>query len=834
MAKLSRFLGLALISSLLVADASSGAEEKPRAESESAALEKAALAILEKRCSKCHGARRSKGDLRLDGLPALRAGGESGKVVLPGRPEKSLLVRALRHVDDDLRMPPKRPLDPAEVEAVVAWIRSLPIEDEGEDAVTTPPDEPVETFRKEQRDYWFFQPLLSTSSLASTSPESSAHERIDEFVDRGLAEVGAQAAGAAPREVLVRRLAYQLTGLPPRPRDVREFVADEEPEAWEKLVDRLLAEPGYAERAAHFWLDLVRYAESNGYRADEYRPTAWRYRDRVVDAFLYDEPHDRFVAEQIAGDELAPQDPKALAATGYLRLWPYESNQKDVRGQWNAIIDDVTTVSGEVFLGLSMGCARCHDHKFDPILQTDYYAFRAYFAALEPRDDSVWATPSELAAHDARLAEWQRATQDLRQQIADIEREPYRKRWEANWSRFPEDLQPTLRADESTLDPLRLQLRRLADRQMAKEVGDVAKLVKGEAAARRKELLVALEAFADRKPPALPGLLSVSDIGEDAPRNAVPSDASARDISPALPSVLPAELRRVPLPEHGDGTTGRRSALAAWLTRDDNALVLRVITNRIWQRLFGRGLVETANDFGVQGGRPSHPELLDWLARRFASRGQSRKDLERSLLLSETWRRASTGGRVASGERQELVERLYARRAMLRLDADQLRDGLLAASGVIDRRLRGEGEDTSSRRRSLYLKRLRNRRPELQDVFDAPDGFNSCARREVTTTAPQALFLWNDAWSSKLARSFSEAVLAEEGAAGLDATLRRIWERAFARQPSAAELEHARVWVRAQVDVGIAQGVSHRDSLARGLTDLCHAFLNSNEFCYLD
>ena len=493
---------------------------------------------------------------------------------------------------------------------------------------------------------------------------------IDRFVLEALREQGLVPAAEASRVSLIRRVTFDLTGLPPTKAEVDSFVTDQAPDAYERLVDRLLASPAYGQRWGSYWLDLVRYAESDGYRQDAFRPSAWRYRDYVVRAFNTDKPYDRFLSEQLAGDELDPDDPELRVAVGFLRMGTYEYNQRDVCGQWADILNDITDVTGEVFLGLSMGCARCHDHKFDPILQRDYYRLQAFFAPLLPRDDLTTARPDEWAAFRAKQAAWEQAAAAILRQINAIE-QPYRdKGAQTAIAKFPEEIQAILHRPEKDRTPFQKQIGTLAFRQIAFEHGQVPVQIKGPDKARWDKLQNELKAFDGLRPGRRESVLTVTDVGPVSPPTVIAGDSGGKAIEPGFLSVLDAAGAPVGASRAAPRSTGRRLALARWLCAGTNPLSTRVIVNRVWQYHFGRGLVGTPSDFGRLGERPSHPELLDWLAKELVREGWRLKPLHRLIVTSAVYRqsagpepardcRGSAGG---SGKPIALEERRQATR----------------------------------------------------------------------------------------------------------------------------------------------------------------------------
>ncbi len=740
--------------------------------------------VLARHCYKCHShaGGKSKGGLVVDSLGGMLTGGDTGPAVVPGDPDKSLLIKAVGFADEDLKMPPgEQKIPAADLAVLVKWVKQgapAPAPEAGDKR--TPGK-----ITDEDRAWWAFQPVKSPPVPAADGANGGwTRNEIDRFILARLRAEGLSPSPEADRRAIARRLYFDLHGLPPTPAEVDAFVADPAPDAYEKLVDQLLASPRYGERWARHWLDLARYAESDGFRLDEYRPTAWRYRDYVVRAFNNDKPYDRFVTEQLAGDEVAPNDPDALAATGFLRHTIYEYNQVDARTQWSEMLNDLTDVSGEVFLGLGMGCARCHDHKFDPILQKDYYRLQAFFAAVLPADDVPLATPEQRGSHAAKLKAWEGATAAIRAEIEAVEA-PYKAKGEKTQvGRFPEDIQAMIRKPVAGRTPLEHQLAELAYRQVYFDYGRIEKKMsdadKHKVAALRRSLLE----FDRLKPPPLPVGLTVTDVGPVAPPTALPKKAAAV-VEPGVLTLLDEKPLAVPTPAPGAKSTGRRAALAAWITRPDNPLTARVVVNRVWQQHFGRGLVTTASDFGRLGEKPSHPELLDYLASRFVAEGWSFKKLHRSVVLSATYRQSATAAPPAEGVRKDPENRLLWRASTRRLDAEQIRDAVLAATGELDPAHGGPSVDGVIPRRTVYTRATRNTRDPLLDVFDLPEGFTSTAQRNVTTTPTQALLLFNA--QSYLQRARAMATRLQREATSNDARVALAYRLAYGRPPTDAE-----------------------------------------------
>jgi len=793
--------------------------------------------VLVARCLKCHGESQQKGQLRLDSREAVLKGGENGEVVVIGKPAESLIVAAINRTG--LEMPPDAPLKENEIAALTEWVRrGLPWPtDNGKSRVLTPGGQGITDADKQ---YWAFQPIRDPSvpdlNSAISNLKFQIRNPIDHFIAAKLVTDGFTPAPEADRRTLIRRLTFDLTGLPPTRSEIVEFESDSRDDAYERLVDRLLDSPAYGERWARHWLDLVRYAESDGYRKDDYRPHTWRYRDYVIRSFQSDKPFDRFVQEQIAGDEIAPENPDALAATGYLRLSLYEYNQRDARTQWNEILNDITDVTGDVFLGFGMGCARCHDHKFDPILQKDYFRLRAFFAGILPQDTQPLATKAEIEAHQAKLSEWDAKTADIRAKLSELEAPHLAKLKASAIFKFPAEIQAILKTDDvGKLAPLDRQLYDLAYRQVQYEHEQVGAKLKDESKKKWDELRAELKKFDDLKPATLPIGYTVTDVGPIAPATVIPGDKSETDIVPGLLSVLddsPAKILPAP---NAPRSTGRRTTLARWLTAADNPLTPRVMVNRIWQYHFGKGLVATTSDFGRLGESPSHPELLDWLASRFAGRATvkdseltpwSFKSLHRLIVTSATYRQSATNPNAEQQQLKDPTNRLLWRANIRRLDAEQIRDSLLLVAGKLDAQAGGPSVPASKPRRSIFTEQRRNSPDPLLDVFDSADGFSSTPERNVTTTPTQALLMINSKDSLAHAAAFARRVQSEAGSQRDDQIV-VAYRLAFGREPNGAERAAA-------IEFLNQQAARNATAASSTLTDFCQVLLNSNEFLYVD
>ena len=729
----------------------------PRAAPDAAAIrffESQVRPVLVARCVGCHGPDKQRGGLRVDSLAALLAGGDSGPAIVPGDVEASSLVAAIRH--DGWNMPPDGRLPDDQIAALERWV-ALGAPWPGASAEASVGARKEAKITAEDRAWWAYRPVARPAVPAADA--GGATHPIDCFIRARLATEGLAPAEPASPAVILRRLFLDVTGMPPTDDEAATFLADPSPTAVDRLVDRLLADPRYGERLARHWLDLVRYADSDGFRQDAFRQQAWRYRDWVIDALNADMPYDRFVAEQLAGDEIAPDDPGAIVATGFMRHGPYEYNQADVRGQWTSIVDEITDVTADVFLALGMSCAKCHDHKFDPLLQRDYYRLRAFFAPLTWRDDVPLVDAAARLDHERRLHEWRAAAGDVATRIDRLLDPTVDVRAGKLLGRFPADIQAFFQAAPDARSPEEEQLVQLAARQVRPDA--VAKALAGERKDSYEALVKELAAFDDRRPQPLATAASVTDVGPVAPPTRIPGGRGREDLEPGFPEVLGGEEAAcTPLPPgpFTKGSTGRRTALARWVTSPSNPLTARVLVNRLWQRHFGRGLVASASDFGHLGERPSHPELLDWLAAEFVASGWSIKHVERLMLTSATYRQSSRPVSPGAAPQIDPLNVLVWRAPCRRLDAEQVRDSALLAAGVLDRTMHGPGVPASAPRRGIYTTQLRNTRDPLFDVFDGADAYLSTPLRNVTTTPTQSLFLINGEWTLARAQELAARV----------------------------------------------------------------------------
>jgi hypothetical protein len=705
----------------------------------------------------------------------------------------------------------------------------------------------------------FFPPVRPV--IPEVKDKAWVRNPIDAFILGKLEQQGLAPNSEADKLTLLRRVTFDLTGLPPTVAEQTAFRADQSATAYEQAVDRLLASPRYGEHWAQQWLDVVRYAETDGFKEDAHRPDAYKFRDWVIRALNSDLPFDRFVREQLAGDELEPDNPAALAATGYLRLYPDEYNAADIRQRRQEILDDLTDNAGLSFLGLTIGCAQCHNHKFDAILQTDYYRLQAFFTPMLPRDDLPDATAAEREKFAKQQAKWEHATAEIRAQIEALVAPLRNKARDSALEKFNTEVVAAMHTPDEKRSALQKQICYQAAKYTASKEQSAADGLKGEQKKRYDALKAQLAKSDSLKPAPLPTVRGVVDAGSQPPPTFRLEGGNlkrpAEQLEPGFPIFLGASAAETaPLPAAGN-TTGRRTALAKWLTRPDNPMTARVLVNRLWQGHFGQGIVATPNDFGAAGEKPTHPELLDWLAVEFVESGWSMKAMHRLMVTSAAYRQsaivdpknAAQAKALAADSGNKLL--WHARRQ--RLTGEALRDSVLFVAGDLNEKMYGpsarpelpEGlgnhawqpdpKPEDRNRRSIYVLAKRNLRLPLLDAFDLPDMHNSCSRRSTTTTAPQALLMLNSDFALTEARQWAGRLRKE--ARTDDALIVAAYTQAYARQPTPAELEMCEKFIAAQAagrDKTPPKGGPPTDPHAAAVVDFCHAILNSNEFLYVD
>jgi cytochrome c553 len=712
--------------------------------------------LLANRCWKCHGPDKQQGDLRLDSAAALKKGGSSGAVVQPGKPEESLLIHAVRH-QGDVKMPPKQKLNEQEIAALTAWVKAGAVW-----PGTTGSAVEGGRFTAEQKAFWAFQPVREPPTPVVKRTDWVATP-IDAFILARLEDKGLAPAPRADRRTWIRRVTFDLLGLPPTPQEINAFLADTTPDAYAKVVDRLLASPHYGERWGRHWLDVVRYADTTANDANAVMRYAYRYRDYVVNAFNHDKPYDQFILEQLAGDLLPPAGNinasiERVVATGFLMVGPKALAETDKEQVLLDIADEQLDVIGRGFLGLTIGCARCHDHKFDPIPTLDYYSLAGILRSTEVLKDR---------ARNASM--W----------------------WEWPLFQAPGDKPFMVMAPkEGTPTNLRVHIRG-----------------------------------------------NGFTLGSEAPRRFL--------------QIIAGE-NHAPLTTTHSG----RLELARWIATKENPLTARVMVNRIWQHHFGTGLVATSDNFGNRGERPSHSELLDWLAARFTASGWSVKAMHRLIVLSNAYQMAGTANPQAA--QLDPGNRLLWRFPRQRLEAEALRDSLLAVSGQLDRTIGGgdtievvykAGEVIDAQRgfvvntvqsnhpvyntprRSLYLPVIRNAVPDVLSLFDGADPNAVAANRNDTTVPSQALFMLNNPFVREQALHLAKSLLADAKASD-ETRVKNAYERVLGRPATAEELGEAVSFLK---DSGArARSAGHADAALVAWQAYCQMLFCTNEFLYVD
>jgi hypothetical protein len=725
-------------------------------------------------------------------------------------------------------------------------------------------------FSKEDKEHWAFQPVRKVKVPEATQEKNP----IDGFVDAKLKEKGLTRNAQADRRTWLRRASLDLLGLPPTPQEVEAFLKDESADAFGAAIDRMLESPRYGERWARHWLDLARYAESEGFKADETRPNAWRYRDYVIKSFNEDKPYDRFVQEQIAGDEMWPTNGEAKIATGFNRHYPDESNARNLMQRRQDILNDITDTVGAVFTGLTYGCARCHDHKFDPILQSDYFRLQAFFANTAADDNIALADVYDRALYRMRMTDWEQQTKEIRDEMEKIAAPIRQQIVQDHVEKYPAEIQAALAKPERERTPYECQMAAKAmayvepkSHQYVAADSYVLMRLKGEPRERWRTLAGELEKFRRLHPGEAVAATGMVDLGEEAPKTYLLKrgnwDAPKElEIEPGFLKLVNAKPAEIVRPA-GLKSTGRRTALAKLLTDPANPLTARVMVNRIWHYHFGLGIVGTPSDFGLKGERPTHPELLDWLAAEFVKNGWSMKYMHRLIMTSETYKQASISRADAVKVNPE--DKLLWRFPRHRLEGEVIRDSALAVSGLLNTKMGGpsvfpelpaglEGrggwnvtKDGGERnRRSVYVFVRRNTRYPMFETFDMPDTHESCARRNVTTSPLQALTMLNDKLTIEWAESLAGRVLK---AAGNDQVtqVKVAYELALAREPKIEEVEmvkrffaeHSKIVKERAVEdepLSLPVGFPQDGDKVAGATlvDFCHALLNSNEFVYVN
>ena len=748
--------------------------------------------IFKQHCLGCHGESEAFGRLDLRNREGLVRGGSRGPAIVPGDASASLLYRALEYSGEP-KMPPTGKLPDQAVAAIVDWI------DGGAPFGATPESADLDWGTFNEEDLWAVRPVEKIEGTGG----------VDSFIGSKLAQAGLPAGTRADRRTLIRRATIDLTGLPPTPEHVEAFVTDPDGDkaAFGKVVDRLLASPRYGERWGRHWLDVTRYADTAGFSNDYERPNAWRYRDYVIRAFNNDKPYDRFVLEQIAGDELFPGDPGAILATGFLRMGPWEHTGMSVtaitRQQW---LDDVTHSTATAFLGLTLGCAKCHDHKFDPIPTKDYYRVQAAFATTAFARRPLPFLPEEDASGFAegkrRIAGLIAQLERKRDRYAEISRRHLLEQFGVGRI---EDVPEVSRKQDAGLTDEQMWARRIINKHLSHHAESI-KRYEPWAFSVTSGLV---EDWNDVGPGAAGSYMKMPDY-ENVEMHVLVGGSIESPGERVAPGVLSAiePYSGFPAPRLPETTSGRRSALAKWIADPRNPLTARVMVNRVWQYHFGSGLAKNANNFGKMGAKPTHPALLDWLASRFVEEGWSVKALQRIIMASDAYQRASNAPDGAAERDPE--NRLLSYFTPRRVEAEVLRDSLLAVAGELSPSMGGpgtypqisraaaeqprftqgglrppyykEGRRKDRNRRSVYSFQQRSLIDPMIEVLNGASVDLSCERRDSTTVPTQAFALFNGELSHDLALAFANRLRSET-----DRVVDRAFELAYGRSPSKQE-----------------------------------------------
>jgi cytochrome c1 len=788
--------------------------------------------LIQENCAPCHGATSLvSAELNLTSREHALKGGSRGAAIVPGKALESKVYRFAAHLEEP-HMPPNRPLSAAQLKVLKDWI------DQGAEWAATGPVSSVEAnlalakledrpIKPQERAWWAFKKPVRSDKANS----------VDGFLKAKWTEKGVAPSVRADKRTLVRRAYLDIIGIPPTREQVASFLADSRPNAWEVLVDQLLASPHYGERWARHWMDIARYADSGGYEYDRDRDNAWRYRDYLTRSFNEDKPYDKLLLEQIAGDELWPESHDARIATGFMRLGP-ENNIKNEQTRLDEL-DDVVSTTTNSLMALTVGCARCHNHKFDPIPQKDYYRMQAVFYPTKAEEKPL-VTDAEIARHEAEAKRIKDLQAPLKKELEALIK-PYKDAYIAEKkAALPEYMKTAL---ETPLEK-RTEGQKLNAAQIEKTLQGTPETLPNRFSASDKkrydDLNQQVAALDKQKPKPLPTAMSITEKGRVPEPSYFLHRGSQKGsvMQPGVLSVVQESEWPFPAPPENATTSHRRAGFAKWLVNRENPLTARVMINRVWQHHFGEGLVRTPNNFGKMGERPSHPELLDWLSVEFMENGWHLKPIHRKILLSEAYQMASDD--IAANLEKDPENRLLWRMPRRRVEGEIIRDSILAVAGSLDRTVGGEpvfpyidpslfqssskrtwngkpDSDPSTWRRSIYVFSKRTIPLPMFEVFDKPDTIGSCARRTRSTVAPQALILMNNSFVAYHAQRFADRIEKESGG-NPEKLISLAFEHAYARPPKQSEMERSAKF--------LAQG---KDSLV----DFCQALMNSNEFVYI-
>jgi Protein of unknown function (DUF1553)/Protein of unknown function (DUF1549)/Planctomycete cytochrome C len=784
-----------------------------RAQSNQAVFDQSIRPILEKNCAGCHASSSASGGLSMASLDLILAGGKHGAAITPGDSKASLLLQYVRG-ERSPKMPMGGALDADRIDALAKAI----------DAMKAPA-----TSAKKPDTYlnWLLH-KPSAPPLPAVQDASWVKNPVDAFILSRLESKGLKPAPPASKRVLLRRVYFDLIGLPPTPAEIDAFESDAAPDAYEKIVDKLLADPRYGERWGRHWLDLARFAESDGFAIDGERPNAWRYRDYVIRSFNRDKPYDTFVKEQVAGDEMGGDRSERLVALGFLRMGTWEADANFKTQLRQDVLNELTGTVGQVFLGFTVGCARCHDHKYDPIPQRDFYRLQAFFAPMRVEDR---AAPFIDAEHPKLMRANQRKYEDESDEANDALKKVesrLKDRFEVVRKAKPDVAKggDFMKALKDVKDPTFTP----EERKEWTEASDTARKLT-EMAPRFRATAYSVS---DVVPPQVPSLaetyvLAGGDLSQ-----------KGEKVEPGFLQAIVGNADPATIPFAG-GSSGRRTALADWIASADNPLTARVIVNRLWQHHFGEGIVRTPSDFGINGERPSHPELLDWLATQFVDKKWSLKAMHRLMLTSNTYRQSAENPEYQKYADVDPKNQLLWRMNWLRLEGETVRDSVLAVSGQLQTSDGGPGvfinlpsdvaegfeffkwfpsSDKDQARRTIYTFQRRSVMNPMIEVFDGANMSEVCSRRSSTVVPTQAFSLMNSEFMNAQARHFADRVI-ELAGPDRKKEVDLAFQLAVGRLPSAVERDKA--------DKLLGAAPPHQ-ALAR----LGVVLFNLNEFIYLE
>ncbi len=793
--------------------------------------------ILLNNCYACHGPGSSiKGNLYLGNRKDILQGGDSGPAVIPGNANDSLLLQAMNF--DGFEMPPKGKLPQDQIDIIAKWINDgMPIPPDQE---SVRPEQHASPYKTEVNDetkaFWQHQ-KVAAPAIPKVRNKKWISNPIDNFTLAKLEDKGISPSTPADKAHLIRRAYYDLTGLPPSLEQVQAFVADDDPQAYEKLLDTLLESPQYGEKWGRHWLDLVRYAESNSYERDGTKPYAWRFRDYVIKSFNDDKPYDQFIKEQLAGDEFEQLTEDSITATGYYRLGIWDDEPVSQKQALYDDLDDIIATTSQVFLGLTMNCARCHDHKLDPIPQKDYYRFLAFFSGFRRYGvrghdtvESASIGPIAVNADAATQAE-------MRRQL-DLELRNLDGKINHVNNRLQGLMTPPEKEDFKAIE-VRVDIaKKYAGKGLSEKL-----VTEYEQAVKRKKVIL------DTRPDEIAKTLVIKEVGTQARETFVlirgNANAESEKVEPGFPSVLsPPEPVINPAP-HGK-SSGRRTTLANWIASDDNPLTARVMANRLWQHHFGVGIVETSNNFGAGGLDPTHPELLDYLATEFVKGDWKIKRMHKLIMLSSTYRLSSQT--TKTGLDKDPANRLLWRFNPRRLSSEELRDSILAANGSLNLKMGGpsfypiippevlhgqsrpgagwgNSPEDERARRAVYIFVKRSLVEPLMADFDFADVDSSCPVRFTTTQPTQSLNLMNSEFTNRQATRFAQFLKAEVPD-DLSGQIAFALAQTTQRTPSDADIKRGENLIAELQGLGI--------SADDALKYFCLVTYNLNEFLYID